>query len=297
MTITRVPSQRRETTRPATRGPQRPPSRSDSRPARPARRRGKHPHDDAPDTAERFRRLATMSPGPERDALRQELVCAWMPMAARLARQFRGRGESMEDLEQVAHLGLVKAVLRYDPSFGTAFESYAVPTIVGELKRHFRDHLWGLHVPRRVQELRNRVRAAERELTHTLDGRRPSEAEIAEQAGLTEEEVRAGQEALQSYAVLSLDAELTGPDESFSLLDTLGADEHGYDLVVDREAVRDRLRELPERERRILYLRFFKGMTQSSIAEEIGVSQMHVSRLLSRTCSRLREQVEAGGAG
>jgi RNA polymerase sigma-B factor len=203
----------------------------------------------------------------------------------------------MEDLEQVAHLGLVKAVLRYDPSFGTAFESYAVPTIVGELKRHFRDHLWGLHVPRRVQELRNRVRAAERELTHTLDGRRPSEAEIAEQAGLTEEEVRAGQEALQSYAVLSLDAELTGPDESFSLLDTLGADEHGYDLVVDREAVRDRLRELPERERRILYLRFFKGMTQSSIAEEIGVSQMHVSRLLSRTCSRLREQVEAGGAG
>jgi RNA polymerase sigma-B factor len=238
-----------------------------------------------------------MPAGPERDALRDEIVRAWMPMAARLARQFRNRGESLEDLEQVAHLGLVKAVRRYDPAMGTAFESYSIPTIVGELKRHFRDHLWGLHVPRRVQELRNRVRAAHHELSPSLDGRRPDVDQVAEHTNMTRNEVRTGLTALESYAVLSLDAELTDSGSGYSLLDVLGGQETGFERVVERESVRHRLRELPEREQRILYLRFFGDMTQRQIADQLGISQMHVSRLLNRTCTRLREQVEAGRAG
>ncbi|WP_086157338.1 SigB/SigF/SigG family RNA polymerase sigma factor [Streptomyces marincola] len=264
----------------------------------PTRTRRRHPHHDAPDTAAAFRRLAELDEGPEREALRDEIVRAWLPMAARLARQYRNRGEHLEDLEQVARLGLVKAVRRYDPSLGTAFESYAVPTIVGEIKRHFRDHLWGMHVPRRVQELRNRVRTASNELSHTLDGRRPDTAEIAEHANMSTEEAKAGLEALHSFTVLSLDAELSGaPEGGYSLMDTLGRSEPAYDRVVERESLRGRLRALPERERQILYLRFFRGMTQSCIAEQVGISQMHVSRLLTRTCTRLREEVESGVAG
>jgi RNA polymerase sigma-B factor len=263
-------------------------------PARTARRT--HRHRDAPDTAAAFRRLAVMPAGTGRDALRDEIVRAWMPMSARIARQFRNRGEDLADLEQVAHVGLVKAVRRYDPSAGPAFESYAVPTITGEIKRHFRDHMWDVHVPRRVQELRNRVRAARHELTRSLDERGPGVAEIAAHTGLTAGEVRTGLSALRSYRVLSLDAGLSGSGSGYSLLDTLGSPEPAYDRVVDRESVRDGLRELPERERRILYLRFFCGLTQRQIAGELGVSQMHVSRLLSRTCARVRQRVEAGRA-
>jgi RNA polymerase sigma-B factor len=253
--------------------------------------RHRHRYHDRPDTAGAFRRLATLSPGRERDALRQDIVCAWMPMASRLARQFRNRGESLEDLEQVARLGLVKAVSRYDPEKSTAFESYAVPTIVGEVKRHFRDHMWGVHVPRHVQELRNRVRAAHHELSSSLDERVPNVQDLAERCDLTPKEVRTGLSALESYSVLSLDAELTSAS-GYSLIDTLGRQEPGFERVVERESVRCSLQRLPERERHILYLRFFREMTQHQIADEIGISQMHVSRLLTRTCSRLREQVE-----
>ncbi|WP_432093640.1 RNA polymerase sigma factor SigF [Streptomyces sp. bgisy100] len=253
----------------------------------------KHPHDDAPDTTAEFEELAHLPDGPERDALCQEVVRAWIPMAERLARQFRNRGESLEDLEQVAALGLVKAVRRYDPERGTAFESYAVPTVVGEVKRHFRDHMWGLHVPRRVQELRNRVRTAHRELSHSLDGRGPDVREIAEHTGLTEQEVKLGMEALESYTPLSLDAELPGSEDGYALVDTLGDQEPGYDLIVDREALKPKLSKLPERERQILYMRFFCDMTQSRIAEQLGISQMHVSRLISRTCTALCDQVMA----
>jgi RNA polymerase sigma-70 factor (sigma-B/F/G subfamily) len=253
----------------------------------------RHPHDDAPDTTAEFRRMAELPEGPEREALRQQVIRAWMPMAQRLARHFRNRGESVEDLEQVAALGLVKAVSRYDPARGSAFESFAVPTIVGEVKRHFRDHMWGLHVPRRVQELRNRVRNASRQLSTRLDGRTPSIGQIAEFSGLTEEEVRAGAEALDSFSTLSLDAELPGADDGYSLMDALGTSEAGFDMVVAREAVKPWLRRLPERERKILYLRFFCDMTQSRIADQLGISQMHVSRLLSRTCERLHDQIEA----
>ncbi|MER6403670.1 RNA polymerase sigma factor SigF [Streptomyces viridosporus] len=250
-----------------------------------------HPHDDAPDTADAFRRLAVLSPGAERDALRGEIVEAWLPMADRLAGRFRSRGESFDDLRQVAALGLVKAVDRYDPELGNAFESYAVPTITGEIKRHFRDHMWTLHVPRRVQELRNRVRSASQDLSLSGSGRPPTVAEIAEHADLSEEDVRTGQGALDSFTALSLDAELTSGDDGYSLGDTLGAPDPALDTVVDREAVRERLAALPEREQAILYMRFFGDMTQSSIAAELGISQMHVSRLISRCCGRVREQV------
>ncbi|MEU3336595.1 RNA polymerase sigma factor SigF [Streptomyces sp. NPDC002144] len=250
-----------------------------------------HPHDDAPDTAEDFRRLASLPPGPQRDTLRERVVEAWLPMAERLAGRFRSRGESYEDLRQVAALGLVKAVDRYDPARGNAFESYAVPTITGEIKRHFRDHMWTLHVPRRVQDLRNRVRIATQDLSQTISGRRPTVAEIAEHAEMSEEDVRAGLEALESFSALSLDAELPGSEDGYSLSDALGSADPALQQVVDREAVAPQLAALPERERAILYMRFFGDMTQSRIAEQLGISQMHVSRLISRCCDRVREQV------
>ncbi|MFI0085064.1 RNA polymerase sigma factor SigF [Streptomyces bobili] len=252
-----------------------------------------HPHDDAPDTADSFARLAELPDSPERQALRDELVRLWLPMAERIAVRFRGRGESLEDLYQVAALGLVKAVDHYDPERGRAFEAYAVPTITGEIKRHFRDHMWTLHVPRRVQDLRNRVRHAAKDLSQTTSGRAPTLAEIAEYAHLTEDEVRTGMEALECFSALSLEAEMPGTD-GYALEDALGAPDPGYDTVVDRVAVAPCLRALPERERTILYLRFFGGMTQSSIAEQLGISQMHVSRLLSGCFERLREEITAG---
>ncbi|OEV04408.1 RNA polymerase sigma-B factor [Streptomyces sp. Amel2xB2] len=255
-------------------------------------KRARHPHDDAPDTAADFRRIASLPEGAEKEELRQEVVRAWMPMAERLAQRFRNRGEALEDLQQVASLGLVKAVTRYDPDRGSAFESFAVPTIVGEIKRHFRDHMWGLHVPRRVQELRNRVRISRRELSLSSGGRGPSVAEIAEHARMSEEDVLVGMEALESYSTLSLDAELPGADDGYSLADTLGHSEPGFDHVVYREAVKPRLERLPEREQRILFLRFFCDMTQTKIAERMGISQMHVSRLISRTCERLQQEVD-----
>ncbi|MEV3857252.1 RNA polymerase sigma factor SigF [Streptomyces sp. NPDC050095] len=267
-----------------------------STPVNPVKSGRRHPHDDAPDTTAAFAKLAAMPDGPERDRLRRDTVEAWLPMAERLAGRFRNRGESYEDLRQVAALGLVKAVDRYDPERGNAFESYAVPTVTGEIKRHFRDHMWTLHVPRRVQDLRNRVRFAQHELSQSIPGRAPTLAEIAAHANMTEDEVRTGLEALDSFTALSLDAELPGSDDGYSLADALGSADPALDVVVDREAVKPRIAALPERERRILYMRFFGDMTQSRIAEELGISQMHVSRLINRCCHRLRDEVLADAA-
>ena len=265
-------------------------SGTENRPTAPTARK----HDDAPDTADRFARLAHLADGPERDAIRDELVAAWLPMAHRIAGRFRDRGEAVEDLRQVAALGLIKAVDRFDPERG-AFESYAVPTITGEVKRHFRDRMWALRVPRRVQELRNKVRVARRELTQTPGSPEPSVADIAAHTGLTEDEVNSGLEALESFSTLSLDAELSGEDDGYRLADTLGAPDSSYDVVIDRESAKEGLRRLPERERTILYMRFFEDMTQSRIADQLGISQMHVSRLISRSCARVR--AEAMGQG
>ncbi|KUL52960.1 MULTISPECIES: SigB/SigF/SigG family RNA polymerase sigma factor [unclassified Streptomyces] len=256
----------------------------------------RHSHSDAPDTAVEFARLASLGSGPEREALCAEIVEAWLPMAHRIAGRFRNKGESLEDLQQVAAMGLVKAVNRYEPGRG-AFESYAVPTITGELRRHFRDRMWDVRVPRRVQELRNKVRAARRELLDQPggSGHEPTLAEIGRQAGLTEAEVRDGMEAMEGYSALSLDAEFSSAEpDGFSLADTLGAPDPAYDHVNDREAAKAGLRRLPERERTILYLRYFEDMTQSRIAEELGISQMHVSRLISRSCARVRAEADPG---
>ncbi|MEU6848286.1 SigB/SigF/SigG family RNA polymerase sigma factor [Streptomyces sp. NPDC046716] len=252
-----------------------------------------HMHDDAPDTEEVFERLAASTVGPEHDVLSEELVEAWLPMAHRLARRFRNKGENVEDLEQVAAMGLVKAVDRYNPERG-AFEPYAVPTITGELRRHFRDHTWDVRVPRRIKDLRNKVRFARRDLMDRPDhpDREPSTSEIARETGLSCAEVRDGMEALESYSSLSLDAEVGAADEGFSLSDTLGETEPGYDLVADREAAKEGLAHLPERERTILYLRFFEDMTQARIGEELGISQMHVSRLIARSCATVRDDAD-----
>ncbi|WP_217206893.1 RNA polymerase sigma factor SigF [Streptomyces sp. AC550_RSS872] len=263
-------------------------------PARP-RVSGGRVHDDAPDTAAGFARLAALPEGPERDAVRDELTEVWLPMAHRIAGRFRNRGESLEDLRQVAALGLVKAIDRYEPGRG-AFESYAVPTVTGEIKRHFRDRMWALRVPRRVQELRNKVRIARRDLTDHAGGANPSATEIAAHAGLTEDEVNTGLEAMESFSTLSLDAEMSASDDGFSLADTIGGCDEAYDVVVDREAAKEGLRRLPERERAILYMRFFEDMTQSRIAEQLGISQMHVSRLISRCCARIRDEALDQGA-
>ncbi|MWA08318.1 SigB/SigF/SigG family RNA polymerase sigma factor [Streptomyces sp. BA2] len=256
----------------------------------PQHARSRRDHDDSPDTRAAFAHLARLDAGPERDLLCEQVVEAWLPMAHRIASRFRDKGESMEDLKQVAAIGLLKAVNRYDPGRG-AFESYAVPTITGELRRHFRDHTWDLHVPRSVQELRNKVRAARRELMQQPGSPEPTLVDLAAKTGLSESQVRDGLTAIDSYQALSLDAEFSPTDgDGFNMADTLGTPEPSYDLVADREAAKPGLRHLPERERTILYLRFFEHMTQSRIGEELGISQMHVSRLIRESCARVREE-------
>ncbi|MFJ9052360.1 SigB/SigF/SigG family RNA polymerase sigma factor [Streptomyces bacillaris] len=242
---------------------------------------------DDPDTAAAFRRLVELPGGPVKERLRGEVICAWLPMAHRLAARYRNRGETLEDLRQVAAIGLVNAVDRYDPAVGRAFAPFAVPTITGEIKRHFRDRMWSVHVPRRIQNLRTIVRLAHAELA--ASGTLPSPARIAGHTGLSEEEVRQGSEALHGFSALSIDAETTADGGELLLGDRLGAVDEAYDLLLDREAAKPGISRLAEREKRVLYLRFFAGMTQSAIAAELGVSQMHVSRLISESCRRIRE--------
>ncbi|MFI6056470.1 sigma-70 family RNA polymerase sigma factor [Streptomyces violascens] len=210
-------------------------------------------------------------------------------MAQRLAGKYRNRGAELDDPYQVAAMGLVKAVDRYEAARG-AFEAYAIPTINGELKRRFRDALRFVHAPRRVQEARNKARIARSEVQAIQLGE-PSIAELAAQTGLEESEVRDGLAALQSFKSLSPDAEtIRGDGEGMSLADSLRQAEPGFGTVIDREAVKPALKALPERESKILYMRFSQDKTQNQIATELGISQMHVSRLITRTCTRVREQ-------
>ena len=243
---------------------------------------------DSPDTYEKFTEYRRTGDR----ALRNELVEEHVRLAEFLARRFSHRGETHDDLRQVALVGLLKAVERFEPDRGLQFSSFATPTITGELKRHFRDRGWAVRVPRRVQELRNRIRGACQELLQELDGRGPTVAEVARHTGLTEEDVLLGLDAQDSFNTMSLEAELPGTD-GYTLADTLGNADPGLDLVVHREAVKPLLRDLAERERRILYLRFFGDMTQHQIASIMGISQMHVSRLISRTCAELRAELLA----
>ncbi|MFG2180934.1 sigma-70 family RNA polymerase sigma factor [Streptomyces abikoensis] len=252
--------------------------------------RGRRP--DAPGTADAFRRLATLPDGPERDRLRHDVIAAWLPMAERVSLRFRKCGESPADLRQVAALALVHAVDRYDPGLGYAFESFAIPTISGELKRHVRDHVWSLHIPRRDQELRAAVRAARARLEQRGASSAVTPAELAAETGLSEEEVLRGLDADGVHQTLSLDHSVAGADD-LPLADTLGLADQALDLIVDRQSLRPLLDALPERERYVLYWRFFGNLTQKQIGARLGVSQMQISRILSRTCDRLRRQLLA----
>jgi RNA polymerase sigma-B factor len=225
---------------------------------------------------------------------RDELIERYMPLARSLALRYRRASEPLDDLVQVASVGLVKAVDRWDPDRGLAFSSYAVPTILGEIKRHFRAKGWAIRVPRRLQELRMSIGKASADLSQEL-GRSPTAAELATRLGVEVEEVLEGLESANAYATLSLDAGDDAEDSPGSMLDTLGEDDEGLAHVEIRESIKPLIETLPARERRILLLRFFRGMTQSQIAAEIGVSQMHVSRLLSRTLDHLRTEMREVG--
>ena len=221
-----------------------------------------------------------------RDDARDSLVHLHLPLVEHCARRFRNRGEPYEDLVQVGTIGLLKSIDRFDSDRGVEFSTYATPTIIGEIKRHFRDKGWAIRVPRRLQELRLQIGATSAELTQTL-GRSPTLRELAEEIGCTVEEIVEGIESSNAYSTLSLDAS-DDDDEGGSMLAALGVADQGIEQVELRESIKPLLDQLAPREKRILLLRFFKNMTQSQIAEEIGVSQMHVSRLLTRTLQQLR---------
>ncbi|MEU1278500.1 RNA polymerase sigma factor SigF [Streptomyces sp. NPDC005805] len=226
---------------------------------------------------------------PERAELRNQLVRMHLPLVEHLARRFRNRGEPLDDLTQVATIGLIKSVDRFDPDRGVEFSTYATPTVVGEIKRHFRDKGWAVRVPRRLQELRLALTTATAELSQQ-HGRSPTVHELAERLGISEEEVLEGLESANAYSTLSLDVPDTD-DESPAVADTLGAEDEALEGVEYRESLKPLLEDLPPREKRILLLRFFGNMTQSQIAQEVGISQMHVSRLLARTLAQLREKL------
>lgn len=220
----------------------------------------------------------------------EELVTSLLPLAKRLASRYRHAGESQEDLEQVAYLGLVKAVDRYDPSAGPLVR-YAVPTILGELRRHFRDKGWGIHVSRSVQENLMTVNSCAERLTTVL-GRTPTASDIADATGIEIDDVIEALDAGRSYSPAALDAPQAGDDpDSRSLGDALGSSDPNYELVELGAMIGPAFRELPPREQKIVQLRFFEDLTQSEIAERVGVSQMHVSRLLRRALDTLHGAV------
>lgn len=243
-----------------------------------------------------FEELAGLSADdPRCETLRSRIITIYHPLTRSIAARFRGRGESADDLEQVAAIGLVKAVQRYDPDRGVGFLGYAIPTMMGEVRRHFRDSAWSVRVPRRLSELYVSLNAAVRELSQT-QGRSPTPTELAEHLDLSVEEVQEGLESSQYYRSASLDASLDG-DQSGSLHRTLGVVEHDYDVAEVRVLLQPALATVADRERRILAMRFFDGMTQAQIAQEVGLSQMQVSRLLARTLKQLRSELQdADGA-
>ena len=218
---------------------------------------------------------------------REELIERYMALVRSLARRYSYRGEQLEDLVQVGSIGLIKAIDRFEPGRGTKFTSYAAPTILGELKRHFRDKGWSLHVPRELQERTLAVSRATETLSKEL-GRSPKVREVAEHLGCSSEQVLEAQEAAASYEAASLDAPAARDDEeSASLVDLLGDTDDKYELVEDRQAIASTWADLPEVERQVLELRFMHDLTQREIGERIGYSQMHVSRLLRRALNRL----------
>ena len=234
-------------------------------------------------TRELFQRLK------EDRSARDELVRLHLPLVEYLARRFRGRGEPLDDLVQVASLGLLKAIDRFDPERGVEFSTYATPTIIGELKRYFRDKGWAIRVPRRLQEIGLQLAQVMPDLSQEL-GRSPSIPEVAQRTGLSEEDVLEGINAAQVYSLKSLDAPVT--EDGTNSVARLGAEDESLELLEAWSSIAHLLEKLPYRERKILHLRFVVGQTQSQIAEELEISQMHVSRLLSKTLAYLRAASE-----
>jgi RNA polymerase sigma-B factor len=225
-------------------------------------------------------------------AAREQLVERFLPLARQLARRYQRGGEQLDDLVQVASLGLLKAIDRFEPDRETAFSSFAVPTILGELKRHFRDKGWSVRVPRDLQEMAVKVDRIADEMSREL-GRAPTPAEIAQRTGSTQEQVLEAREAAGAYRAVSLDRPRSeDEEEGDSYADAVGADDPGF-VRAENAATVDRLMSvLSEREREVLRLRFQEDLTQSEIGRRVGVSQMHVSRLIRQSVARLREEVD-----
>ena len=220
---------------------------------------------------------------------REVLVERHLPLVRSLARRYAGRGESLDDIEQVGAIGLLKAIDRYEMSREVALTTYATPNVVGEIKRHFRDKGWAIRVPRALQELNGKMGPTIERLTSKL-GRSPSIAEIAAEFKTTTEQVLEALEAGSAYAPLSLSAPPGGEDE-LDPLETIGTEDAEYERTEDRTSLEPALAALPEREREILRMRFEEGLTQTQIAERVGISQMHVSRLIRRSLERMRTQL------
>jgi RNA polymerase sigma-B factor len=243
-------------------------------------------------TEELLGQLRDMPPDdPRYEDLRAQVVTRHMGLARRIARRYANRGEPVEDLEQAALVGLVKAINGFDPQLGPDFLAYARPMMNGEVKRHFRDLTWAVRVPRKVQEGRMELNKAISALSQHL-GRRPTMPELAAELGLSIDDLVGLMAAATAYSALSLNLP-DGPDESRTLADTLGAMDDNLDAVIDRASLTPLLDALPPRELRLLLLRFFGNQTQSEIAAELGVSQMQVSRLLATTLARLRTSLLA----
>ena len=236
------------------------------------------------DTKELFRELRETG-DPE---VRETLARLHLPLVEYLARRFKDRGEPIEDLVQVGSVGLLKAIDRFDVDRGVEFSTYATPTIVGELKRYFRDKGWAVRVPRRLQELSLRLNKIVAQLTQEL-GRSPTVSELAQAAEVSEEEVLEALESGQAYSTASLDAPSGEEDDAPGRVERMGDEDVQLENLEYFASLAPLIQQLPERERTILYLRFFQGLTQSGIAEEVGISQMHVSRLLSRILGYLRD--------
>lgn len=225
-----------------------------------------------------------------RDAAGEVLVSRYQPLVRSCVLRYKNSTEPHEELMQVGYVGLLKAINNFDPRLGASLAGYAQPCVSGEIKRHFRDRRWGVHVKRSVQELRLELRDTTGELTAEL-GRLPSDGELAERAGVSEEEVREVRQADLAFRAASLDAPVAGHDASASLAELLGDEDPQLEHVLDMQAVWAHWSELPEREQKLLLMRFYGNMTQAEIGERLGISQMHVSRLLAEALAFLRDRL------
>jgi RNA polymerase sigma-B factor len=240
---------------------------------------------------ELLRRFRALPRGSEERAIVCELLVRRHEKLVRsCVRQYRGSPEPNEDLMQVGYVGLLKAINNYDPAFGNSLTAYAAPCVSGEIKRHFRDKRWQVHVRRSAQELLLELRKATEELTHSL-GRQPTDDELAERLGVSGEDLLEARQADLVFSAYSLDAPLSDRDDPAQLGDVLGDDDADMEHAIDMEAVATHWDELPEREQRILVMRFYGNLTQAEIGTRLGISQMHVSRLLARALSHLRSKL------